>query len=148
MSINGSRTVDDFHKRLGAILWEYCGMVKTNAGLDTARSLVRELRAEFWEDAMIPGKARDLNQSLERAGRIADYLELAELLVIDARHRQESCGAHFHEAFQTDEHEALRDDEHFGYVAAWESTGVDADPALHKEPLTFEHVQPAHRSYT
>ncbi len=147
MSINGKRTVDDFHKTLGQILWEYCGMARNNAGLEKAKSMIQELRAEFWENAIVPGQTRDVNQSLEKAGRVADYLEFAELLVTDARHRQESCGGHFNEAFQTGENEAMRDDENFCYAAAWESKGLDKEPVLHKEELTFEHVSLTQRSY-
>ncbi len=147
MSINGKRTVDDFHKKLGHIMWEYCGMSRNNAGLDKARGMIQELRAEFWENAMVPGDTGNVNQSLERAGRVADFLEFAELMVVDARHRQESCGGHFNEAYQTEEGEALRDDENFCYVAAWEDRGPGEDPILHKEPLEFEHVKLTQRSY-
>ncbi|GBC61531.1 succinate dehydrogenase flavoprotein subunit [Desulfonema ishimotonii] len=147
MSINGKRTVDDFHKELGQILWDYCGMARNNDGLDKARTMIQGLRAEFWENAMIPGKTNDVNQSLEKAGRVADFLEFAELMVMDARHRQESCGGHFNEGFQTEEGEAMRDDEDFCYAAAWESKGVDADPELNREPLEFEHVKLTQRSY-
>ena len=147
MSINGTRTVDDFHKALGTILWEYCGMARTNAGLEKAQTMIQELRAEFWENALIPGITRNVNQSLERAGRVADYFELAELLVADALHRQESCGAHFNEALQTEDNEALRDDENFCYVAAYESRGSTEVPMLHKEPLRFDDVQLSQRSY-
>jgi len=147
MSINGKRTVDDFHKKLGHILWEYCGMARNNDGLDKARNMIQELRAEFWENARVPGETDNVNQSLEKAGRVADFLEFAELMVIDARHRQESCGGHFNEAFQTDEGEALRDDDNFCYAAAWEDRGPGEDPVLHKEPLEFEHVKLTQRSY-
>jgi succinate dehydrogenase / fumarate reductase flavoprotein subunit len=147
MSINGKRTVDDFHKKLGQIMWDYCGMARNNDGLDKAKGMIRELRAEFWENAMVPGKTNDVNQSLEKAGRVADFLEFAELMVTDARHRQESCGGHFNEGFQTEENEAMRDDENFCYAAAWESKGLDEEPVLHKEPLEFEHVKLTQRSY-
>ncbi|QTA80147.1 Succinate dehydrogenase flavoprotein subunit [Desulfonema limicola] len=147
MSINGKRTVDDFHKRLGHIMWDYCGMARNNDGLDKAKVMIQELRAEFWENAMVPGQTNDVNQSLEKAGRVADFLEFAELMVTDARHRQESCGGHFNEGFQTEENEARRDDENFCYAAAWESKGLDAEPELHKEPLEFEHVKLTQRSY-
>ncbi|PID55657.1 succinate dehydrogenase flavoprotein subunit [candidate division KSB3 bacterium] len=147
MSIKGKRTVDDFHKSLGKILWEYCGMARNNAGLDKARSMIRELQGEFWENVIVPGNTHDVNQSLEKAGRVADYLEFAQLLVTDARHRQESCGGHFNEAFQTEENEAMRDDENFCYAAAWESKGVDREPSLHREELVFEHVPLSQRSY-
>jgi succinate dehydrogenase / fumarate reductase, flavoprotein subunit len=147
LAIRGKRTVDDFHRRLGLIMWDYCGMSRTNAGLEKARTMIQELRGEFWENVTVPGNSRDFNQSLERAGRVADFLEFAELMVIDARERQESCGGHFNEAFQTPENEALRNDEQFCHVAAWEYKGGDQAPALHKEPLTFENVQLSQRSY-
>jgi succinate dehydrogenase / fumarate reductase, flavoprotein subunit len=147
LSIQGKRTVDDFHRELGLIMWEHCGMARNNEGLDKARGLIQSLRAEFWENLLVSGAHDDFNQSLERAGRVADFLEFAELLIIDARTRQESCGGHFNEAFQTDENEALRDDENFCHVAAWEFTGEDQDPAFHKEPLEFEHVKLTQRSY-
>ncbi len=147
LSVNGRRTVDDFHRELGQILWDHCGMSRNDAGLAMAREMIRKLRGEFWENVRVPGDGKDLNQSLERAGRVADFLEFAELMVIDALHRKESCGGHFNEAYQTEENEALRDDEHFSYVAAWEYTGEGKEPALHKEPLTFEHVKLTQRSY-
>jgi succinate dehydrogenase / fumarate reductase flavoprotein subunit len=147
MSINGKRTVDDFHKKLGQIMWDYCGMARNNKGLDKAKGMIQELRTEFWENAMVPGKTNDVNQSLEKAGRVADFLEFAELMVTDARHRQESCGGHFNEGFQTEENEAMRDDENFCYAAAWESKGIDEEPVLNKEPLEFEHVKLTQRSY-
>jgi succinate dehydrogenase / fumarate reductase, flavoprotein subunit len=147
LSIDGKRTVDDFHRQLGIIMWDYCGMSRNNAGLEKARGLVRQLREEFWEDVIVPGAAVDLNQSLERAGRVADFLEYAELMIIDALYRQESCGGHFNEAYQTPENEALRNDEQFCHVAAWEHQGGDQAPALHQEPLDFENVQLTQRSY-
>jgi succinate dehydrogenase / fumarate reductase flavoprotein subunit len=147
LSVKGKRTVDDFHKALGNIMWEYCGMSRNNEGLEKAREMVKTLRSEFWEDVKIPGGGTGFNQSLERAGRVADFLEFAELMLIDARTRQESCGGHFNEAFQTEENEALRDDENFCHVAAWEFDGLDKDPVLHKESLTFEHVKLTQRSY-
>ncbi len=147
LAVQGKRTVDDFHKALGNILWEHCGMSRNNEGLEKAREMVRALRAEFWENVNVPGTREKLNQSLERAGRVADFLEFAELLLIDARTRQESCGGHFNEAFQTDENEALRDDENFCHASAWEFKGPEADPVLNKEPLTFEHVPLTQRSY-
>ncbi|MBI9078076.1 MAG: fumarate reductase/succinate dehydrogenase flavoprotein subunit [Desulfatibacillum sp.] len=145
LAVNGKRTVDDFHRQLGQILWDHCGMSRNNAGLETARDQIAALRDEFWKNVTVPGSAGDFNQSLERAGRVADFLEFAELMVIDARHRQESCGGHFNEAFQTGENEALRDDENFCYAAAWEHK-ADA-PELHKEPLAFENVTLTQRSY-
>jgi len=147
LGIQGKRTVDDFHRELGSILWEYCGMARNNDGLAKARELIRELRAQFWEDVLVPGKADDLNQSLERAGRVADFLEFGELMVADALARQESCGCHLNEAYQTEENEARRDDENFCHVAAWEFTGSDSEPAFHKEPLVFENVKLTQRSY-
>ncbi|MGB5984380.1 MAG: fumarate reductase/succinate dehydrogenase flavoprotein subunit, partial [Desulfobacterales bacterium] len=147
LGIQGKRTVDDFHKELGRVMWDYCGMARNNAGLEKARSLIQSIQAEFWENVTVPGSSGDFNQSLERAGRVADFLEFAELMVIDARERQESCGGHFNEAFQTGENEALRDDENFCHVAAWEYTAEGQAPNFHKEPLTFENVQLAQRSY-
>lgn len=147
LSIRGKRTVDDFHRELGRIMWDYCGMSRNNEGLEKARTLIQNLRAEYWENVTVPGSLGTFNQSLERAGRVADFLEFAELMVIDARERQESCGGHFNEAFQTAENEALRDDENFCHVSAWEFTGVDTAPNFHKEPLVFENVHLTQRSY-
>jgi len=147
LSINGKRTVDDFHKELGLIMWEYCGMARNNQGLEKARNLVRQLRAEFWENVIVPGSARDFNQSVERAGRVADFLEFGELMITDALARQESCGGHFNEDFQTKGHEAKRDDENFCHAAAWEFSGDDSQPQLHKEHLVFENVELTQRSY-
>jgi succinate dehydrogenase / fumarate reductase flavoprotein subunit len=147
LSINGKRTVDSFHRELGKVVWEYCGMARTAAGLEHAIERVRELREEFWHDVNVPGSDGDLNQSLERAGRVADFFELAELMCIDGLHRNESCGGHFREEHQTPEGEALRDDEHFSYVAAWEYRGLGNAPELRKEPLDFEYVHPSQRSY-
>jgi succinate dehydrogenase / fumarate reductase flavoprotein subunit len=147
LAIKGRRTVDDFHRQLGLILWDYCGMARNNEGLAKARGLIRDLRAEFWENVMVPGGGLDLNQSLEKAGRVADFLEFGELLIVDALARQESCGGHFNEAFQTDENEAKRDDENFCHVAAWEYKGEGQDPEFHKEELKFENVKLTQRSY-
>jgi len=147
LSIDGKRTVDDFHRQLGLIMWDYCGMARNNAGLEKAIGLIQELRGEFWQDVTVPGSAGDFNQSLERAGRVADFLEFGELMCKDALHRQESCGGHFNEEYQTEENEALRDDENFCYVAAWEHTGDESEPNLHKEPLVFENVKLTQRSY-
>ncbi|MEC3957258.1 fumarate reductase/succinate dehydrogenase flavoprotein subunit [Nocardia sp. CDC153] len=146
LSIRGDRTVDSFHRELGHIMWEYCGMERTDAGLRKALALIPALRQEFWERVNVPGSGGDLNQSLERAGRVADFLELAELMVIDALHRTESAGGHFRAESQTEDGEARRDDENFSYVAAWEWNG-GGPPTLHKEALSFEHVQPSTRSY-
>jgi succinate dehydrogenase / fumarate reductase flavoprotein subunit len=147
LAINGKRTVDDFHKTLGRIMWDFCGMARTNEGLAMAQRMIQELREEFWHNVKVPGQGGDFNQSLERAGRVADFLEFAELMVIDALERQESCGGHFNERFQTEDNEALRDDDNFCHVAAWEFTGERQPPAFHKEPLSFEHVQLSQRSY-
>jgi succinate dehydrogenase / fumarate reductase flavoprotein subunit len=147
LSINGKRTVDDIHKQLGRIMWEYCGMARNNKGLAKARGLIQELRAEFWKNVKVPGNNDDFNQSLEKAGRVADFLEFGELMIIDALARQESCGGHFNEDFQTEENEAKRDDENFCHVAAWEYAGSDNEPAFHKEPLEFENVHLTQRSY-
>jgi succinate dehydrogenase / fumarate reductase flavoprotein subunit len=147
LSIRGKRTVDDFHRQLGLIVWDYCGMARNNEGLRNAQSLIRELRAEFWENVLVPGSDKDFNQSLERAGRVADFLEFAELMAVDALARQESCGGHFNEAFQTEDNEAQRDDENFCHVSAWQFTGEDQAPIFHKEPLIFENVQLTRRSY-
>jgi len=146
-SIQGKRTVDDIHRELGLIMWEYCGMARNNDGLEKAKAKVQELRSEFWENVIVPGSAKDLNQSLERAARLVDFLEFGELMIVDALARQESCGGHFNEAYQTEEHEAQRDDENYCHVAAWEYTGDGNDPNFHKEPLTFENVELTQRSY-
>jgi len=147
LGINGKRTVDDFHRQLGQIMWDYCGMARNNQGLEKARGMIQELRAEFWQNATVPGDDKDFNQSLERAGRVADFMEFAELMVIDALARQESCGGHFNEAYQTEENEARRDDENFCHVAAWSHTGPDKEPEFQKEPLIFENVELTQRSY-
>ena len=147
LSVNGSRTVDDFHRHLGVVMWDYCGMSRNNEGLAKARVEVQKLREEFWQNVKVPGAEKDFNQSLEKAGRVADFLEFAELMIIDAQARQESCGGHFNEAFQTEGHEALRDDQNFCHVAAWEYAGESKDPLLHKEPLVFENVELSQRSY-
>jgi succinate dehydrogenase / fumarate reductase flavoprotein subunit len=147
MSIDGQRTVDSFHRELGHIMWEYCGMARNDAGLRHALERIPQVRAEFWENVRVPGSAADLNQSLEKAGRVADFLELGELMCIDALHRTESAGGHFREESQTEEGEAMRDDENFAYVAAWEFKGNDQAPALHREELDYEYVHLATRSY-
>jgi succinate dehydrogenase / fumarate reductase, flavoprotein subunit len=146
LSVNGSRSVDHFHRELGRVMWDNCGMARNRAGLEKALSEIPALREEFWKDVRILGGPA-LNQSLEKAVRVADFFELGELLVRDALHREESCGGHFREESQTEEGEALRDDEHFAYVAAWEWTGKGHEPALHKEPLDFEYVKLTQRSY-
>jgi succinate dehydrogenase / fumarate reductase, flavoprotein subunit len=147
LDIKGKRTVDSFHRELGKIMWNQCGMARNESGLRQALGRIPELREEFWRNVNVPGSDAELNQALEKAGRVADFLELAELICRDALHREESCGGHFREEYQTEDGEALRDDEQFAYVAAWEHTGRDADPRLHKEPLAFEYVHLAQRSY-
>jgi succinate dehydrogenase / fumarate reductase flavoprotein subunit len=147
LGIQGHRTVDWFHRRLGKIVWDDCGMSRTAEGLEAAIEQIRELREEYWKDVKVAGSADDLNQSLEKAGRVADFFELAELMCLDARHRNESCGGHFREEYQTADGEAQRNDEDFSYVAAWDYQGADQAPVLHKEPLTFEYVHPSQRSY-
>ncbi len=147
LAIKGKRTVDSFHKALGKIVWEECGMSRTAEGLTAAISKIRQLRDEFWTNLNVPGSAEDLNQSLEKAGRVADFFELAELMCIDARERNESCGGHFREEYQTPEGEALRDDDGYSYVAAWGYRGYGNFPELSREPLEFEYVHPSQRSY-
>jgi succinate dehydrogenase / fumarate reductase flavoprotein subunit len=147
MSIKGKRTVDSFHRQLGRILWDHCGMSRTATSLKDALRLIPPLREEFWENVIVPGQNEELNQSLEKAGRVADFLEFAELMCIDALERNESCGAHFREEYQTPEGEPLRDDLNFCHVAAWEFTGVGKPPTLHKEPLEFEFIPLTQRSY-
>jgi len=147
LSIKGHRTVGDFHKQLGAILWEYCGMSRNDAGLAKAQKLVQGLKAEFWENVIVPGTAEELNQCIEKAGRVADFIEFSEVMLTDALARRESCGCHFNEAFQTGENEALRDDENFCHVAVWEYAGDGRPPVFHKEQLAFENVGLTQRSY-
>ncbi|GII23924.1 fumarate reductase/succinate dehydrogenase flavoprotein subunit [Planosporangium mesophilum] len=147
LSIKGDRTVDSFHRELGHIMWEYCGMERTEAGLTKAIELIRNLRDEFWQRVRVLGDGEGLNQALERAGRVADFFELAELMCIDALHREESCGGHFRAESQTPDGEAQRDDERFSYVAAWEYAGTGEPPVLRKEDLNFEYVHPSQRSY-
>ncbi|AZQ76124.1 fumarate reductase/succinate dehydrogenase flavoprotein subunit [Flaviflexus ciconiae] len=147
MSINGERSVDSFHKELGNIMWEKCGMERTEEGLKEAIGEIRALREEFWKNVNVPGSAADLNQSLEKAGRVADFLELGELMCIDALHRRESCGGHFRAESRTEEGEALRHDDEFAYVGAWEWGGDNQAPILHKEDLVYEFVEMKQRSY-
>jgi len=147
LAIPGKRAVDDFHRDLGKILWEYCGMARNAAGLKKALEMIPRLREEFWREVRIPGHAAEFNQELEKAQRLSDFLELGQLLAEDALRREESCGCHFREEHQTEEHEARRDDEHFSYVAAWEFQGDGNPPRLNKEPLTFEYAKPSQRSY-
>ena len=147
LSVRGKRSPDEFHKQLGKIMWEYVGMGRNKASLKKALKEIPELREEFWKDVKVVGTADDLNSELERAGRVADFLELGELLARDALQRNESCGGHFREEYQTEEGEAKRDDKNFAYVAAWEFVAEGKDQRLHKEPLTFEYVKPSQRSY-
>ena len=147
LAIRGTRSADSFHKELGHVMWEDCGMARNRKGLESALGRIAAIREEFWKHISVPGTGEEFNQSLEKAGRVADFLELGELICRDALHREESCGGHFREEYQTPEGEARRDDEHFAYVAAWEYKGEGQAPALHKEPLAFEHVHLAQRSY-
>lgn len=146
LSIRGKQTAASFHKRLGKIMWDYCGMTRNEEGLKKALEMVKELRKEFWSDLLVPGEGDDLNQQLEKAGRVADFLELAHLMITDALNRKESCGAHFREESQTPDGEAKRNDAEYAYVAAWEYNGED-EPVLNKEPLKFEFVELKERSY-
>jgi len=147
LGIQGSRTVDSFHKELGHLMWDYCGMERSEEGLRKAITRIRELRSEFWSDVRVLGTNEELNQALEKAGRVADFLELGELMCIDALVRRESCGGHFRAESQTEDGEALRHDEEFAYVSAWEWRGEGARPVLHKEPLAYEYVELKSRSY-
>jgi succinate dehydrogenase / fumarate reductase flavoprotein subunit len=147
LSVKGKRTPTSLHRELGKLLWEKCGMARNEAGLKEALKRIPELREEFWKNVNVTGSGAELNQTLEYAGRVADFMEFAELLCLDALHRRESCGGHFREEFQTPDGEAKRDDENFSYVAAWEYQGPDKEPALHKEPLVYEEVHMSTRSY-
>ena len=147
LSVKGSKTPRQLHRDLGAVLWDDVGMSRNEAGLRRALERIPQLREEFWQNVSVPGPKNNLNKNLEYAGRVADYLEFAELLTLDALHRTESCGGHFREESQTPDGEALRDDAHFSYVAAWEFNGVGRAPTLHEEPLNFEYVKPTQRSY-
>jgi succinate dehydrogenase / fumarate reductase flavoprotein subunit len=147
LGVRGTRSVDRFHRDLGKILWDYCGMARNRAGLEKALSEIPALHEEYYSDVRVLGENETLNQSLEKATRVADYFELAELMCQDALHREESCGGHFREEHQTADGEALRDDDNFSYVAAWEFTGPGRPAKLHREPLEFEYVKLAQRSY-
>jgi succinate dehydrogenase / fumarate reductase flavoprotein subunit len=147
LSVKGSRGIREIHRELGRIMWDDVGMARTEESLQRALQQIPKLREAFWHDVSVPGTPDNLNQSLEYAGRVADYLEFAELLALDALHRRESCGGHFREESQTPEGEALRDDANYSYVAAWEFNGVGQPPTLHQEPLVFEEVHPTQRSY-
>jgi succinate dehydrogenase / fumarate reductase flavoprotein subunit len=147
LSVKGSKTPRQLHRELGAVMWDEVGMARNEAGLRKALQRIPQLRDEFWQNVSVPGEKNNLNKNLEYAGRVADYLEFAELLALDALHRTESCGGHFREESQTADGEALRDDENLSYVAAWEFEGVGAPPVLHTEPLVFDYVRPTQRSY-
>jgi succinate dehydrogenase / fumarate reductase flavoprotein subunit len=147
LSIKGKKTVDEIHRELGKVMWEDCGMGRNAAGLDRAIQKIPEIREEFWNNVTVPGSGAELNQSLERAARVADFLELGELLCRDARLREESCGGHFREEYQTPDGEALRDDEKFCHAAVWEYQGEGKTPIRNVEPLNFEYVHLAQRNY-
>jgi succinate dehydrogenase / fumarate reductase flavoprotein subunit len=147
LSLKGTKTVNEYHRELGHIMWEYCGMARTEEGLIKAKAMIRELRADFWKNARVSGTNNEFNQSLENAGRVADFLELGELMIDDALDRKESCGGHFRLESQTEEGEALRDDENYAYAAAWEYKGDNQPEVLHKEELVFENVKLSQRSY-
>ncbi|MCL2736139.1 MAG: fumarate reductase/succinate dehydrogenase flavoprotein subunit [Propionibacteriaceae bacterium] len=147
LAVKGTRSVDSFHRELGAIMWEYCGMERTEEGLKIAIDKIRALREEYWKNVKVTGVNEDFNQALERAGRVADFIDLGELMCIDALHRRESCGGHFRRESQTEDGEALRHDDQYAYVAAWEFTGDGSKPVLHKEPLKYEAIELKQRSY-
>jgi succinate dehydrogenase / fumarate reductase flavoprotein subunit len=147
LSTKGTHTVDEFHRELGKILWDHCGLARNAQGLTQAYHQIHELQERFWKEVLVPGTGQEFNQNLEKALRVADFLELAKLMVVDAYHREESCGCHLREEHQTEEGEALRNDEKYAYVAAWEWAGEKEPPTLHKEPLKFEFVKPTVRSY-
>jgi succinate dehydrogenase / fumarate reductase flavoprotein subunit len=147
LNVKGSKTPRALHRELGRLLWDEVGMSRTDEGLARALARIPALREEFWQNVSVPGEPNNLNKNLEYAGRVADYLEFAELLALDARHRTESCGGHFREESQTPDGEALRDDETFAYAAAWEFREVGQPQVLHKEQLVFENVKPSQRSY-
>jgi succinate dehydrogenase / fumarate reductase flavoprotein subunit len=147
LAIQGKRTISSFHRELGKLMWEYCGMSRNARGLEFASGKIRELHEEYWRNVDVLGSAEEFNQALEHAGRVADFFELAELICLDAQHRNESCGGHFREEYQTADGEARRDDDRYSYAAAWEFQGLGQPPALHKEPLQFDYVHPSQRSY-
>jgi succinate dehydrogenase / fumarate reductase flavoprotein subunit len=147
LALDGTRTVNSFHKEIGRIVWDECGMGRNAAGLERALETIPALRQEFWENARVVGDGESINQTLERAGRVADFLELAEVMCLDALVREESCGGHFREEHQTPDGEAKRDDENFMHVTVWEYTGPDGAPREHRESLEFEYVPPTQRSY-
>jgi succinate dehydrogenase / fumarate reductase flavoprotein subunit len=148
LGINGTRSVDEFHRELGLVMWDHCGMARNEAGLKKALQMIPEIRERFWKEVRVPGVGAEFNQNLEKAGRVADFLEFGELMCLDALTRDESCGGHFREEHQMDDGEAKRDDERFAHAAVWEYRGPGQAPALHKEPLEFEHVHLATRVYT
>jgi succinate dehydrogenase / fumarate reductase flavoprotein subunit len=147
LALKGSKTVVEYHRELGHIMWEYCGMARTEEGLTHAKGLIKALKADFWKNAIVTGENDEVNAALERAGRVADFIELGELMVTDALARRESCGGHFRLESQTPEGEALRDDDNFAFVSAWEFKGEDQEEELHKEELIFENVKLSQRSY-
>ena len=147
LSIKGKKTVDEFHRELGLTMWEYCGMSRSEAGLKTAQKKIKELKDDFWKNVDVLGSANELNMELEKAGRVADFIELGALMVDDALSRSESCGGHFREESQTPEGEALRKDDEFTFVSAWEYKGENQPEELHKEELKFENVKLTQRSY-
>jgi len=147
LGVQGKRSADSIHRELGLVMWNQCGMARDRAGLGQALEKIRALRSEFWENVRVPGDSKDFNQTLEHAGRVADFLEFAELLALDAQQREESCGGHFRTEHQTPDGEAQRDDEKFAHVSAFEYQGQAQAPKLHQEPLTFEIVHPSTRSY-
>ena len=147
LNIKGKVRPSTFHKKLGKILWDECGMLRNAKGLEKCLKLVEELEEEFWKNLVVPGKDEELNQELEKAIRVADFFEIGKLMILDALNRNESCGAHFREEYQTPNGEAMRNDEEYAYVAAWEYKGIDAKPDLHKEPLKYEFVELKARDY-
>jgi len=147
LNVKGKRTVDSFHRELGKLVWDYCGMTRNAPGLEHAMGKIGELREEYWRNLNVLGGGEELNQSLEKAARVADFFELAELMCRDALERNESCGGHFREEYQTPDGEAMRDDANYSYAAAWEWRGHNQEPEVHKEPLVFQYVHPAQRSY-
>ncbi len=147
LGVKGSQSVESFHRRLGHIMWTYCGMARNAEGLQQARQMVRDLREEFYRDVFVPGANDEYNPELEKALRVADFMEMGELMIIDAFERNESCGGHFREEYQDEKGNAKREDENYTYVAAWEYNGWDVDPVMHKEPLIYENVELKTRSY-
>ncbi|MEO6189742.1 MAG: fumarate reductase/succinate dehydrogenase flavoprotein subunit, partial [Saprospiraceae bacterium] len=147
LSIKGNQTVESLHKKLGKIMWDHCGMSRNEIGLKQARKMVQDLRKEFWSDVYVPGQANEFNPELEKAIRVADFIDLGELMIVDALNRNESCGGHFREEYQTEEGETLRDDDHYAFVAAWQWTDVNQEPTLIKEALNYQEVKIASRSY-